>query len=175
MNLPASLTVGLQPPPARPAGDDDALSDLVARAKGGDREAYTVLYRRHLNDVYRYALVRLRDREAAEDATQTIFVRALGALPTCRDNESFVGWLFAIARTVVADHFRAPHRDLTHLPDEDAWPDVGPSPEDLVIEGETTRFLLAARDRCLSGQERGTVRPLAHRDERQTDRGRARP
>jgi RNA polymerase sigma-70 factor (ECF subfamily) len=136
------------------SGEDDALVALVARAKAGNREAYTLLYRQYLDDVYRFALVRLGTREAAEDATQTVFVRALAALPSCRENAAFVGWLFTIARGVVADQLRARRRQTDPIPDDAVWPDAGPSPEETAIRGEATRFLLAAREKCLSQRER---------------------
>jgi RNA polymerase sigma-70 factor (ECF subfamily) len=157
MNLPPSLAARPERSAThRPPGEDASgdLVDLVARAKAGDREAYTVLYHRYLDEVYRYALLRLDTREAAEDATQTIFVRALAALPTCREEAAFVGWLFVIARGVVADQLRARRRHTEPIADDAPWPDAGPSPEDVAIQGEATRFLQAARERCLSQRER---------------------
>ena len=156
MNLQPSIAMGPAPPVGVPPGDD-ASSDLVAlvaSAKSGDRGAYTDLYRRYLDDVYRFALVRLGNREAAEDATQTIFVRALAALPTCRENAAFVGWLFAIARGVVNDQLRARRRQTDPIPDDAHWADAGPGPEEVVMQGEATRFLLAAREKCLTDRER---------------------
>jgi RNA polymerase sigma-70 factor (ECF subfamily) len=156
MNLQPSIALGSARPVGNAPGDDAAgdLVTLVARAKIGDREAYTDLYRRYLDDVYRFALVRLGNREAAEDATQTIFVRALAALPTCRENAAFVGWLFAIARGVVNDQLRARRRQTDPIPDDARWADAGPGPEEVVMQGEATRFLLAAREKCLTDRER---------------------
>ena len=154
MHLPPSIASETRRPPRMASGEDDALVALVARAKAGDREAYTVLYRRYLDDVYRYALVRLGNKEAAEDATQTVFVRALAALPGCRENAAFVGWLFAIARGVVADQLRARRHQTDPIPDDAVWPAADPGPEEEAIRGEATRFLLAAREKCLSQRER---------------------
>src|SRR3954464_7995140 len=109
MDLPPSIAARPSPTwgPAPPVPEaEPELVALVARAKCGDREAYTVLYRRYLDDVYRFALARLGTREATEDAVQTIFVRALTALPSCQENAAFVGWLFVIARNVVTDQLR---------------------------------------------------------------------
>ena len=156
MDLPPSITAGSGRPRSADPDAGDAQRELVAlvdRAKGGDREAYTVLYRRYLEEVYRFALVRLGSREAAEDATQTVFVRALTALPTCRQNAAFVGWLFAIARTVVTDQLRARHQ-TDPIPDDALWADAGPGPEEVVMQSEARRFLLAARERCLTESER---------------------
>jgi RNA polymerase sigma-70 factor (ECF subfamily) len=142
-----------RPVPPIDVGEGD-LAGLVARAKNGDRVAYTVLYRRYREEVYRYALVRLRQREAAEDATQAIFIRALTALPTCRENAAFVGWLFAIARSVVNDQLRAQRHQTDAIPEEMDWIDPAPGPEEAALRGEATRTLLAAREQCLTERDR---------------------
>ena len=157
MDLPPSITARPSPAwsPAPPVAEAESeLIALVARAKRGDREAYTLLYRRYLDDVYRFALGRLGEREAAEDAVQNIFVRALTALPSCHENAAFVGWLFAIARNVVMDQLRTRRHETDPIPDDALWADTGPGPEEVAIEGEARRFLLAARERCLSAGER---------------------
>src|SRR4051812_36998420 len=157
MDLPPSIAARPRPAwgPARPITEaEPALDTLVARAKGGDREAYTVLYRRYLDDVYRFALARLGNHEAAEDAVQTIFVRALTALPSCHEHAAFVGWLFTIARNVITDQLRTRRHQTDPIPDDALWADTGPGPEEVVMHGEAQRFLLAARERCLSAGER---------------------
>jgi RNA polymerase sigma-70 factor (ECF subfamily) len=157
MNVPPSITANpslLWAAAPRDNGPPVELVVLVARAKSGDREAYTVLYRRYLEEVFRFALVRLGSREAAEDATQMIFVRALAALPSCRENAAFVGWLFAIARSVVGDQLRERRHQTDPIPDDARWADARPGPEEMVMQGEARRFLLAARERCLTAGER---------------------
>lgn len=138
-------------PPGDPALEHAAL---VARAKAGDREAFTSLYRQHVDEVYRFALVRLQDREAAEDATQTIFARALAALPTCRENAAFVGWLFAIARSVVTDALRARRYVADPFAEDVEWPDLASGPEEIAMQSEARHTLLAAREHCLSERDR---------------------
>jgi Sigma-70 region 2 len=66
-----------------PGGSD---AELVAQAKRGNSQAFALLYRRYLDQVYDFAANRLESREAAEDATQTIFMRAVASLPQCRDD-----------------------------------------------------------------------------------------
>ncbi len=113
MYLPPSIASETRRPPYLAGSEDDGLVTLVARAKSGDRKAYIMLYRQYLHEVYRYSLVRLGNQEAAEDATQTVFVRALAA---------FIGWLFAIARSVVADQLRARRHQTDPNPDDAVWP-----------------------------------------------------
>jgi RNA polymerase sigma-70 factor (ECF subfamily) len=137
-----------------PLSNSDEQVALVLRARGGDQAAFTILYHRYVGDVYRFAMARLGTREAAEDATQAIFLRALVALPACREPAAFVGWLFAIARSVVTDQLRARRRQTDAIPEDSAWTDAGPSPEEEAIGNEARQFLLAARARCLSDRER---------------------
>jgi len=144
-------------------GDPDAIGDrgagvpvalLVARAKQDDGEAFAQLYRRYLDDVYAFVAARLSDRQAAEDATQTIFFRAMKSLPTCRDDAAFPGWLFAIARNVVTDTYRS-HRSRSEPWDDALDPeDPGASPEEVAVQRDDARTLAVARERCLSAPER---------------------
>jgi RNA polymerase sigma-70 factor (ECF subfamily) len=144
-------------------GDLDAIGDravgvpvarLVARAKEGDGEAFALLYRRYLDEVYGFVTARISNREAAEDATQTIFFRAMQSLHTCRDDAAFPGWLFAIARNVVTDAYRA-HRFRSEPWDDTLDPeDTGASPEEAAVQRDDARMLAEARERCLSAPER---------------------
>ena len=81
------------------AADDDAA--LVAAARN-DPRAFGALYECYLNPVYGYCYVRLGSREAAEDLTSEVFIKALAGLD-CYRGGLFVAWLFRIARNVVID------------------------------------------------------------------------
>jgi RNA polymerase sigma-70 factor (ECF subfamily) len=112
----------MQPPGI---GDPDAL--LVSRVQQ-DPAAFAELYRRYLNPIYAYCWRRLDSREAAEDATSQVFLKALGALPRYRGDHTFRSWLFTIAHNVVVDHYRAqrPDRPLTeaiHVTDHQKSPE----------------------------------------------------
>ncbi len=111
---------------------------LVERART-DRRAFAVLYTRYVTAVHRYCYRRLGSREAAEDATSQVFVRALAALPTYRTN-SFVGWLFAIARNVVADAYQS-RRPTQPLDTALEIADDVPTPEETALRAEATRQL----------------------------------
>ena len=114
------------------AGDEDDAA-LVARAKA-DPRAFAALYRRYVDPVYRYCYRRLGNREAAEDATGLVFARALAALPGCRE-ESFRGWLFAIAHNAIANEFRGarPERSLEGA---EAVVDPAAGPEEAALAAE---------------------------------------
>ena len=134
------------------SGNDDAT--LVKRAQHGDAQAFALLYHRYLDQVYDFCARRLDSREAAEDATQTIFLKAVASLPQCRDGERFAGWLFAIARSVVTDTYRAKRYATQPLDLAPEFEDPGLSPERLAEQAESARYLAALRDDCLNDAER---------------------
>lgn len=151
MGLLRNRTRESEPPPLDP-GASDAL--LVAQAGQGDARAFALLYRRYLDRIYDFVAHRVESEAAAEDVTQTVFERALISLPTCRDGERFAGWLFAIARHVIADHHRARRHRTEPLDDAPELEDPAESPEEAAIRAERERAFRDARERCLNDQER---------------------
>lgn len=99
---------------AEPALDPDL------RHEGGLQAAYHA----HGPELYRFALRRLSDEVAAQDAVQEVFLRAWRAADRF-DPElaSLRVWLFAIARNVLFDELRrAARRPLPVAPDENGPP-----------------------------------------------------
>lgn len=133
------------------SGIDDAT--LVTRAQRGDAQAFALLYRRYLDQVYTFAANRLESREAAEDATQAIFLKAVASLSHCRDGERFAGWLFAIARNVINDHYRDRRLPTAPLDDAPDIEDPGLSPERQAEQADAARELAELRARCLDTNE----------------------
>jgi len=138
-----------------PAGDAvDSMPMLVSRSRAGDSAAFALLCRQFVNQVYAFAVRRLPTREAAEEATQETFTRALAGLNRCRNDEAFAGWLFGIAHHVVNEQYRATRLQTSSL-DGDLDPaDPGIGPEDRAICNEDAAELRQARERCLTENER---------------------
>jgi RNA polymerase sigma-70 factor (ECF subfamily) len=92
----------------------DADRPAVEAAKR-DPGAFAQLYRKYVAQIYSLALYETRDPHAAEDITETVFLRALSALPRFRergegDDSTFRVWLYAIARNVIANERRRGRR-----------------------------------------------------------------
>jgi RNA polymerase sigma-70 factor (ECF subfamily) len=108
--LRPTLVDGALPIAVRPGSTltaDASVDDLAVAATGGDVEAVGRLYDALVEPVYRYIAMRLRRREDAEDVTQLVFERIVGALPRYRHNgRPFAAWAFRIARNAVIDHQR---------------------------------------------------------------------
>src|SRR5205809_6417803 len=68
------------------------------------------LYQKHAGDVYRYALVVLRNEADAEDVTQTTFMNAYRAFANGERPRNPRNWLIAIAHNVCRQRFRQSQR-----------------------------------------------------------------
>ena len=92
-----------------PASEDDdrGVADLVARAQGGQVEAFGLLYRNYAAVIYRYVYVRTGRVEEAEDLTQEVFLKALNSIHSYRDQgKPFRSWLVRIAHNLLVDRYR---------------------------------------------------------------------
>jgi RNA polymerase sigma-70 factor (ECF subfamily) len=134
------------------AGEDVGL--LVSRVRNGDIAAFAQLYRLHINRVYAFTARRLSGRQAAEEATQEIFTRALAGIGRCRNEAAFPGWLFGIAHHVVTEQYKVARHVASPMDQAPDPVDPGQSPEEHALHGETVEELRQARERCLSEKER---------------------
>lgn len=121
------------------AAETDAV--LIAAARQ-DPSTFIFLYDRYLDAVYRFCYVRLGSREAAEDASSDVFLKALAGLAEFRGG-SFPAWLYRIAHNVVADTYR---RARPSMPMHEMYEPIDPSesPEELVISSSERDALAAA-------------------------------
>src|SRR5919205_1966544 len=112
------------------------MAPLLAQRARADR-AFEKLYQRYVGDVYRYALVVMRNQADAEDVTQTTFMNAYRAFARGERPQTPQNWLIAIAHNVCRQRFRQLQRRPSELPleEEDAAqivPDEdAPSAEDI--------------------------------------------
>src|ERR687885_855175 len=81
------------------------MTPLLAQRPRSER-AFERIYKRHVGDVYRYALAVLRNPADAEDVTQTTFMNAYRAIQKGERPETPHNWLIAIAHNVCRQRFR---------------------------------------------------------------------
>ncbi len=87
---------------------------LVKRAVGGDSEAFGELYSTYLDQIYRYVFYQVKDKTAAEDITEEVFIKAWKAIKSCKGKEqTFLPWLFRIAHNHIIDTFRKKQKELS--------------------------------------------------------------
>lgn len=70
--------------------------DLVNRAKEYDKNAFAKLYQLVYQDMYKFALYTLKNKQDAEDAVGDTVADAFEAIHKLRSAEAFRGWIFKI-------------------------------------------------------------------------------
>jgi RNA polymerase sigma-70 factor (ECF subfamily) len=92
-------------------------SRLVQEAVERNRTAFSELYNRYVEQVYRHAYYRVSNQADAEDITQETFLRAWKSIDKYKSTGApFVYWLLTIAGNLAADHYR--RRQKTLISDE---------------------------------------------------------
>ena len=100
-----------------PADEIDLARDACVKA-----EAFAELYRRYVNNVYRYHMAHTGNVKDAEDLTSQTFMAALEGIHAYRGDGSFIAWLMGIASRKCALFFRGLRPDVPldaalHIPD----------------------------------------------------------
>lgn len=101
--------------PSELAPDDVAL---IARWRGGDERAATLLVERHAQGIARF-VASLGERDEVEEVVQDTFVRAFGSLDSFRGESTFRTWLLTIARNLLRDRQRSRKRTRLHVEIQD--------------------------------------------------------
>ncbi len=126
---------------------NEQTAALVKRAKKGDREAMSELYKQTCQRIYRTILGLVRDDETARDLTQDTYVAAFSGLQKLEDPERFQPWLISTAVHKSKNHLRRSRPVLfTELEDAaqpEQAPDLSPesSPEVSLERKETARIV----------------------------------
>src|SRR5919199_4125825 len=94
------------------------MAELLAEGRRVDR-GFERLYRRHVADVYHYALAVLRNPADAEDVTQTTFMNAYRALQKGEQVEKPQNWLIKIAHNAARSRYARASRRVKEVPLED--------------------------------------------------------
>jgi len=112
---------------------------------------FDLWFREHRQTVYRYIRFRLATREAAEDVTSEVFMKALRAMDRYEaDRASPRTWLLRIARNAVTDHLRSLRRRSSLHVSLDRVPDLVanvPSQEERLLREERLEMILNANRR----------------------------
>lgn len=65
-----------------------------------------------------YLRRRVGDSAVIDDLVQDVFVKAAAAIAANRAPRNLTGWLYAVARTAVVDHYRSARSDVAALDDD---------------------------------------------------------
>jgi RNA polymerase sigma-70 factor (ECF subfamily) len=131
---------------AADAAERSRIIALVELARGGDTEAFGMLYDHYHGSVYRFLYYRVGSVALAEDLTSETFFRALRSMSSFRwQGKDFGAWLMTIARNLTTDHFKSSRARLeTTTEDMSAHDATTEGPEGEVLALLTNEALLAA-------------------------------
>ncbi len=80
--------------------------ELVERAQAGSRDAFSALVEKYRAKMFNLAYSITRNREAADDLAQEVFIKAYLALPKFKFQSAFGTWLYRIAVNASKDYLR---------------------------------------------------------------------
>jgi RNA polymerase sigma-70 factor, ECF subfamily len=86
----------------------EAVNRQLDRARRGEPEALSALYRQLLPGVFGYIAARVPDRATAEDLTSEVFLKMVEGVSRLRasDEAGVAAWILQIARVTVAGYYR---------------------------------------------------------------------
>ena len=85
----------------------------------GDAGAFETLYRRHRGPLYRFVLRALKQRPAAEELFQEVWIRVIESRSRYAPQARFSTWLYTIAHNLLVDHWRKKGLAIASLDTED--------------------------------------------------------
>ena len=107
--------------------------ELIARVRGGDEEAFRLIFDRYGRPIISFIYDMVGRRDLAEELAQETFVRAYKGIRSLKDDTKLSTWLFGIAKNVARESIRARIRDhykvemeddgVAQLSDKDLLPD----------------------------------------------------
>ena len=131
------------------------LIALVELARGGDSEAFGMLYDHYNASVYRFIYYRVGSVALAEDLASETFFRALRSMSSFKwQGKDFGAWLMTIARNLTADHYKAGRTRLEFATEDmGAHDSATDGPENAVLASLTNEALLQALGELPSEQQ----------------------
>lgn len=85
----------------------DPFNKLAGRLKKGDRAAGAQIFDYFSPQIFRFFMVRIFNREVAQDLTQEVFLKVVAKIKTFDERlGSFSGWIWQIAKNTAKDYWR---------------------------------------------------------------------
>lgn len=82
---------------------------LIQAYKDGDTQAFSQIYERYIDDIYRYIVRKVGDVSICEDLTSQVWMKILNRIDMYHEQSwaSFKSWIYCIARNTVIDFYRS--------------------------------------------------------------------
>ncbi|MGE5499734.1 MAG: RNA polymerase sigma factor [Syntrophothermus sp.] len=137
-------------------------TEIVGKLKCGDNEAFRHILEKYQRLVLNCSYKFVRNREAAEDITQEVFLEVFRSIESFRADSKLSTWIYRIAVTKSLNHLKAQKRKkrfaiIVRLFGDDEMENKIPSPEELnpqkdLENKERARILTLALDKLPENQ-----------------------
>ena len=115
----------------RPIGGSAQEVDPAPTPTGASHTLQRI-YDAHAAPIYRFIYRKVGNREDAEDLTAQVFMKAAQSFNAAHDEQGQLAWLYQVARTTIADHWRDYYKgnavSLDALQEEFGYQDVAEDP-----------------------------------------------
>ena len=88
---------------------------VFLKLKSGDPEAFGFFYDKYVTQIYRFILIKVSDKQIAEDLTQDVFLKTWQHLVDQKKVSHFRAFIYQIARNIVIDYYRQVDRQSLPL------------------------------------------------------------
>lgn len=125
-------------------GTSKKIPELMRGALAGDAASFAQFYELYLTPVYRYLLVRSKDKALAEDLAQVVFLKAFEHRSAFeRADSKPLAYLYTVARNTLIDHWKK--KKEVHQSDVaetfEKVPDDKRTPDAVAEQGDMSRAL----------------------------------
>jgi RNA polymerase sigma-70 factor (ECF subfamily) len=125
--------------------DNGSERELVRRMLGGDERAFDEFFADYFPRLFRFAVLRLRDQDAAEDLVQISLIAGVRNLASWRGEATLFTWLCTICRREIAAWEKRTSRRVT-VPIADDDPGLRAALESIGAAAEAPDAGLARAD-----------------------------
>ncbi len=137
------------------------MGSLVKRAQQKDSDAFADLYVLTYKHIYQYSYRYLKNKDAAQDAVQDIYILALKNINNLKDTSLFVAWLNQIAFHVCYDICKKNNNQYGESSSEllELFPDEyeAHNPERSAVKADQYRLLQCAIKRLPFNEQQAIV------------------
>jgi RNA polymerase sigma-70 factor (ECF subfamily) len=126
---------------------------LLQQVAGGDRAAFTELYRRLQRPLFGYLMKLVRDREMVEDVLSETLLEVWRQAARFEGRSSVNTWVFSIAHHRAVSRLRRKRETALDEESAAAIEDQAPKPDQRAVDSDMSRLLTALMER-LSFQHR---------------------
>lgn len=135
----------------------ESVDLLLERAVKRDKAAFAALYDNYVDQVYRHVYYHVSNQIDAENITQEAFIKAWKAIDRYkRTGAPFVAWLMAIARNLIAEHYKS-RRNFMSLEEAEANSNSAETNPEAMIEASLKRSYVRKAILKLKGEKQKVV------------------